>query len=51
LLLENTCQSNENLVELLHHVFQKKSKLNAFDADTALSMVERSTKMVMKGVH
>lgn len=51
LLLKNTCQSNEILMELLHHVFQKeKSKLNAFDADTALSMIERSTNILIKRV-
>lgn len=42
LLLENSVRSNEVLSEILHSVYDKsKSKIGAFDAETALAMIER----------
>lgn len=42
LLIENSVRSNEILTELLHILYDKdKSKMRAYDADTALAMIER----------
>lgn len=50
-LLENTCQSNELIIELVHQLFQKdKSHLNAFDAATAVAIVERMAQSRIKGL-
>lgn len=41
-LLENSVRSNEILTELLHISYDKdKSKIGAYDADTALAVIER----------
>ncbi|KTD47496.1 hypothetical protein Lqui_2422 [Legionella quinlivanii] len=51
LLLENSIRSNEILTELLHIVYDKnKSKIGAFDADTALALIERMVSNFRKGV-
>ncbi|HEM6962655.1 TPA: hypothetical protein U2K06_002851 [Legionella pneumophila] len=42
LLLENSVRANEILTELLHIIYDRdKSKIGAFDADTALAVIDR----------
>lgn len=42
LLLENSVRSNEILTELLHISYDKdKSKIGAYDSDTAIALIDR----------
>lgn len=50
LLLENSVRSNEVLIELLHIVYDKdKSKIGAYDAETALALIDRMVANFTKG--
>ena len=52
ILLENSVRANEVLVEMMHMIFNKeKSKLGAYDAETALAIIERMVGDFLKGAN
>lgn len=52
ILLENSVRTNEILVEIMYMVFNKeKSKIGAYDAETALAIIERMVGNFLKGAN
>jgi hypothetical protein len=52
ILLENSVRTNEILVEIMHMIFNKEtSKIGAYDAETALAIIERMVGNFLKGAN
>ncbi len=51
LLLENSVRSIQIITEILYSVYNKDlSKMGAYDAETALAMIERMIPNILKGI-
>ncbi|KTD71822.1 hypothetical protein Lste_0107 [Legionella steelei] len=51
LLIENSVRSIQIITEILYSVYNKDlSKMGAYDAETALAMIERMIPNILKGI-